>query len=69
MAMSHLSRFLAQPSSKHREAVKRVLRYLKSTIDIGLVLSGQDSCTLTDIVTQIGPVILRLDALALVMSS
>ncbi len=47
MAMSHLSRFLAQPRSKHWEAGERVLRYLKGTIDLGLVLGGQDSCTLT----------------------
>jgi hypothetical protein len=46
MAVSHLSRFLAQPSTKHWEAAKRVLRYLKGTIDVGLVLGGQGSCTL-----------------------
>jgi hypothetical protein len=47
MAMSHLSRFVAQPSSKYWEAGKRVLHYLKGTIEVGLVLGGQDSCTLT----------------------
>jgi hypothetical protein len=47
MAMSHLNRFLAQPSFKHWETGKRVLRYLNGTIDVGLVLGGQDSCTLT----------------------
>jgi hypothetical protein len=47
MAVSHLSRFLTQPSTKHWEAGKRVLRYLKGTIDLGLVLGGQDSCIMT----------------------
>ena len=47
MAVSHSSRFLAEPSTKHWEAGKRVLRYLKGTIDVGLVLGGQDSCKLT----------------------
>jgi len=40
MAVSHLSRFLAPPSTKHWEAAKRVLCYLKGTIDVGLVLGG-----------------------------
>ena len=48
MAMSHLSRFLAQLIFKHWEAGKKVLCYLKGTIDVGLVLGGQDSCTLIE---------------------
>jgi hypothetical protein len=46
MTVSHLSRFLSKPNYRHWEAVKRVLRYLKGAIDLGLVLGGQDSCTL-----------------------
>jgi hypothetical protein len=46
MSMPRLSRFLAQPSSKHWKAGKNVLRYLKGTIDVGHVLGGQYSCTL-----------------------
>ena len=47
MTVSHLSRFLSESNSIHWEAGKRVLRYFKGTIDLGLVLGGQDSCTLT----------------------
>ena len=46
MAVSHLSCFLTQLSTNHWEACKRVMRYLKGTIDLGLVLGGQDSCIL-----------------------
>jgi hypothetical protein len=37
-----LGRFAADPSEKHWNAVKRVLRYLKGTVNYGLVLGGQD---------------------------
>ncbi len=47
MVVSHLSRFHVEPSTKHWGAGKRVLRYLKGTIDVGLILGGQDSCKLT----------------------
>jgi len=47
MALPHLIRVLAQASTNHWEAGKRVLRYLKGTINVGLVLGVHDSCKLT----------------------
>jgi hypothetical protein len=37
MAVSHLSRCMANPSHAHWEQAKRVLRYLKGTADASLV--------------------------------
>jgi transposase InsO family protein len=39
-AVSQLSRFSANPTEKHRTAVKHVFRYLKGTIDYGLVFDS-----------------------------
>jgi hypothetical protein len=36
-AVSELSRFVSNPGKPHLEAAKRVLRYLKKTMNLGLV--------------------------------
>lgn len=41
-AVSQLSRFSANPTEKHKVAVKHVLRYLKQTIDYGLVFDSSN---------------------------
>lgn len=46
-AISQLSRFSANPTERHRTAVKRVFRYLKATRDYGLVFdSARTECGL-----------------------
>jgi hypothetical protein len=35
-SLSRLAKFLSQPTEVHWEAVKRILRYVKGTIDTGL---------------------------------
>ncbi|KJK73492.1 hypothetical protein H634G_11271 [Metarhizium anisopliae BRIP 53293] len=40
-AVSYCSRFLAKPTEAHRAAVKRIMRYLKATIDLCLVYEGE----------------------------
>jgi hypothetical protein len=42
-AVSYLSRFTARPSAEHWTALKRVLRYIKGTLDYGLVYSSTAS--------------------------
>lgn len=42
-AVSHLSSFCADPSDNHWNAVKRVLRYIKGTANLGLHLGGNHS--------------------------
>ena len=37
MAVVHLSRFMSNATSMHWEQAKRVLRYLKGTMDLGIV--------------------------------
>ena len=39
-AVSYCSRFLAKPTEAHRTAVKRIIRYLKATVDLCLVYKG-----------------------------
>jgi hypothetical protein len=43
MAISHLSRYLSDPSQSHWEQTKRVLRYLKGTADSVLMYGGAPS--------------------------
>ncbi|KJZ70562.1 hypothetical protein HIM_10030 [Hirsutella minnesotensis 3608] len=40
-AVSYCSRFLAKPTEAHRTAAKRIMRYLKATIDLCLVYEGE----------------------------
>lgn len=40
-AVSYCSRFLAKPTEAHRAAAKRIMRYLKATIDLCLVYEGE----------------------------
>ena len=48
MAVSHLSRYMARPSTVHWEQAKRVLRYLQGTLDWQLVYgAGESTATLT----------------------
>ena len=39
-SISHLSRYMTNPSGEHWEALKRLLRYIKSTINEGLIYRG-----------------------------
>jgi hypothetical protein len=41
-----VARFQAAPKESHVEAVKRIFRYLKGTIDLGLWYPSKDSFTL-----------------------
>jgi hypothetical protein len=36
-AVHHLAQFMAAPRTTHLAAVKRILRYLKGTLDLGFV--------------------------------
>jgi hypothetical protein len=47
-AVNQASRFLANPGKKHWEAVKRILRYLRGTVDDGLEYKRSASATLVD---------------------
>lgn len=40
-AVNTLARYLQRPGEAHLTAAKRVLRYLRHTADMGLVLGGQ----------------------------
>ena len=42
-AVNALSQFMLDPSLDHRKAVKRVLRYVKGTIDYGIEFNAQES--------------------------
>eukprot|EP00963_Diacronema_lutheri_P013207 scaffold2345_cov475-Pavlova_lutheri.AAC.1 len=39
--VSHLSRFMDKPSVEHMNAAKSVLKYLRGTMDLGLVLGNR----------------------------
>ena len=45
-ATSFVSRYVSNPGLEHWTAVKRILRYLKGTEDLGLVLGGSTSVSL-----------------------
>ena len=45
--VSMVSRFLNQPQKEHWKAVKRIFRYLKGTIDVGLIYGSYSDCCLT----------------------
>lgn len=42
-AVSNVARFTSKPTKQHLTAVKRILRYLKGTIKLGLLYSKQES--------------------------
>ena len=52
-AVSHLSRFMDKPSVEHMNVAKAVLKYLRGTVDLGLILGNRidnrsealDACT------------------------
>ena len=46
-AVGKLSQFMKNPSSEHWSAIKRVLRYVKGTLDLGLKFSHSDNFVLT----------------------
>lgn len=46
MAINKATQFMHSPSINHWQAVKRILRYLKGTIDHGLILKPSSSPTL-----------------------
>ena len=43
-AVSNVAKFSANPTTRHQIAVKRIMRYLKGTSDLGLVLKPQKNC-------------------------
>ena len=45
-SVSYLSRFMSKPYSNHMTAAKRILRYLKGTIDYGLIYKIDKECEL-----------------------
>ena len=46
-ALGRLSQYLSDPAKHHRQALKNLLRYIRSTIDEGLVFSASGSQTIT----------------------
>ena len=46
-AVSVVSRFMGQPGREHRQAVKRIFRYLRGTSDVGLIYGGDTQCLVT----------------------
>lgn len=46
-AVQKLAQFSHAPSNEHWTAVKRVFRYLKGTLDLGIVYSGTDAAPIT----------------------
>ena len=45
-SVSYLSRFMSKPYSNHMIAAKRILRYVKGTIDYGLIYKSDKECEL-----------------------
>ena len=45
-SVSYLSRFMSKPYSNHMTAAKRILRYVKGTIDYGLIYKSDKECEL-----------------------
>ena len=43
-AVSNVAKFSANPTTHHWNAVKRIMRYLKGTSDLGLVFKPQKNC-------------------------
>ena len=39
-AVSHVARYMSNPGTEHWNAVKRILRYLKGTMDLKLTFNG-----------------------------
>ena len=46
-SVSYLSRFMSKPYSNHKASAKRVLRYIKGTLDYGLVYESDKESRLT----------------------
>ena len=45
-SVSYLSRFMSKPYSNHMTAAKRILRYVKGTIDYGIKYKLDEECEL-----------------------
>lgn len=45
-SVQYLSQFMQQPTTAHLEALHHVLRYVKTTIDQGILLKGADELSL-----------------------
>ena len=45
-SVSYLSQFMSKPYSNHMTAAKRILRYVKGTIDYGLLYKSDKECEL-----------------------
>jgi hypothetical protein len=54
-SVNKVCRFLHAPTTEHLTAVKRILRYLKYTIDTGLRFVRSGSMLVSAFRTQIGP--------------
>jgi hypothetical protein len=42
-AVSILSKYMSRPSKEHWQGVKRILRYIKGTINYGLIFQAEDN--------------------------
>ncbi|GKF11002.1 hypothetical protein Tco_0048928 [Tanacetum coccineum] len=56
------AQYQAKPTDKHLNAVKRIFRYLKGTINMGLLYSKDTSMSLTEYETHITRGVRTLDA-------
>ena len=45
-AVGVVSRYMQNPKKSHLEAVRRILRYVKGTIDFGLLYNKDEDCKL-----------------------
>ncbi|GKF38824.1 retrovirus-related pol polyprotein from transposon TNT 1-94, partial [Tanacetum coccineum] len=55
---SFLSRFMGEPSSSHLGAAKRVLRYVKGSLDLGIMFERNKVVKLEGLIVKKGPTVI-----------